>query len=408
MSSNDTAGTGSPTSENPWASYITPFAAAIGRTPEEVTVALRPLVGDPGDEAIELLRSDADTPFDSIRECLQGVATAKLRRAITTHLRAPTPAAAPAAQPTVLATAFNVLPEVPNDDSWLKMLQTGGVLKVGKQTVIAAVRAGLGSRTNLFNLPDTLVRLMESTAESLDEPVSEEFFNLRKLLTRRRYSDIFQALEGEAGVDGRFITQNRKDKFVDRLDTELWPSLLEFQSQVKGWVEGWQTQMANPAMMMTAIASAVGGGGGLPPGMMAPPPTDGLRDGASGVIDRINRVFAGVGAPIAAAMAYEAMKIREVLENPALPVLVGAQNREQMLKKCGAAVTADYVRLERGLTQYVLAVMDLPEVQASQELAYISALYQLGVQIPWSNLQAPARRSNLPRTSSARSSVDDE
>lgn len=391
MSSNDNAVTGTPGANNAWAQFIAPFAGAIGRTPEDVTTAFEPLVGEANEEAIELLRSEADTPFDMIRERFPGVAIAKLRKAVATHLRAP--AAAAASQPTMLATPFNILPEVPNDDSWLKMLQTGGVLKVGKQTVIAAVRSGLASRTNLFQLPDTLVRLMESNAESLDEPVGEEFFELRKLLTRRRYSDIFQALEGENGVDGRFITQARKDRFVDRLDGELWPALLDFQALIKGWVEGWQTQMANPAMMMTAIASAVSGGGaGMPPGMMAPPPTDGLRDGAASVIDRINRVFAGVGAPIAAAMAYEAMKIREVLENPSLPALVGAQNREQMLKKCGAAVTADYVRLERGLTQYVLAVMDLPEVSGGQELAYISALYQLGIQIPWGNLQAPVRR----------------
>lgn len=392
MNTTDGTGTEAGTTALPaeWTAFIGPFATAIGVDIVDTTERLKPLIGEPNAEAIGFLQTEADTPFDLIRERFPGVATAKLKRAVT-GLRAQ---AEVATQPGVMATALNALPEVPGDDAWLKSLQTGGVLLVGKPTVIAAARAGLGNRLGLFELPGVLLKLMESTAESLDQPVGPEFFKLRNLLTRKRYGEIFAALEGQEGLDAKFVTQTRKDKFLSRVDQELWPALIEFQAQVKNWVEGWQSQVANPAMFMTMLAGAMNGGGaGMPPGLVGPPPADALRDGAQGVINKINRVFAGLGTPIAAALAYEAMKIREVLENPSLPLLVGAQNRDDMLKKCKVAVTADYVRLEKGITQYILGVMDLPDVPVGQETAFIGAMFQLGSQIPWGNLTGSASRT---------------
>jgi len=378
-----------------WVTFIGPFATSIGMSVEEVTEAMSHVVGEPGADAIALLQNEGDTPFDLVRERFTKVASAKFKKALGSLRKAPEVAAA---QP-VMQTAFNALPEVPADDAWLKSLQTGGVLKVGKPTVIAAVRAGLGDRLSLFDLPSTLVELMEATAETLEEPVGPEFFKVRKLLTQKRYAEIFAALGGAEGLDAKFVTQGRKDKFLARLSSELWPALIEFQAQLRSWVDSWQSQMANPATMMGMLAGLANGGAGavMPPNMIAPPVTDALRDAAQGVVDKINRTFAGLGTPIAAALAYEAMQIREVLENPSLPLLVGAPNREQMLRKCNVAVSADYVRLEKGLTQYVLGVMDLPDVPAGQDIPFIGALFQLGAQIPWGNLQGSAKRNTRPR-----------
>lgn len=87
------------------------------------------------------------------------------------------------------------------------------------------------------------------------------------------------------------------------------------------------------------------------------------------------------------AMAYEAQKIKEVLENPKLPMMVGAENRERMLKMLGVDVAGDYVRLERNLVQYIVAIMEYPKTAQDQsEVIYLNAMLQLGSSIPWSKL----------------------
>ena len=375
-----------------WTNYITPFATAIGKSLDETNAALLPLVGEAGPQTITLLQSNEFTPFDEIRAAFGETPLAVLRKAVSDHLRTAVTAAAeeqPAAtQILTTPTSFDVLPSVPDDESLLRMLKAGGELKVNQGTVISAIRAALANRTGLYDLPELLVTKMEEFSESLEEPVGGEFFRLRTLLTKRSYSEIFAALE----VEGSFISQRRKTAFLSRLDDVLWPALGSFQTALKGWTEGWQAGFNNPGALAAMMLSS-GGGRVLPPGMMTPPPTDGLRDAAEDVIVNINRVFAGTGVPVAMALAYDAMKVKEVLENPTLPSQVGAVNREQMLKMFGAAVSSDYVRLEQNLTRFTLAIMGYPSVTADAELGYLTSLLMLGAQIPWDRLNTPPRRS---------------
>jgi hypothetical protein len=371
------------------AQVLSAFAAAIGKSAVEVGDALRPLIGEPGPAALDALRSEDYTPFAELHAALPGVPTALLRRAVAEQLRSRAPAAgAGAATPTLsLDTSLAILPNAPDDSSLLAMLKAGGDLKVNQGTVISAIRAALANRSGLYDLPALLVDRMESHAESLEEPVGPEFFKLRKLLTQRNYGEIFAALD----VEGAFVSQKRKATFLDRLDALLWPALSAFQAQLKHWTESWQQGMANPAALM-AIMVGSAGGQALPPGMLQPPPTGALRDAAEAVNTQINRVFAGVGVPVAMALGYDAMKIREVLEAPNLPAQIGAASRDQMLKLLDVAVSADYVRLEQNLVRYALAIMAFPGVPADAELAYLTSMTMLGGQIPWDSLAAPSRR----------------
>ena len=293
--------------------------------------------------------------------------------------------------PTMSTATFDVLPQVPTDEAWLNALKVGGVLKFNKDTVIGAVSAALASKVGLYDLPDKIGLAMEKQATSLEEPVGEDYYQLQALLTRRTYSDIFAAMPG---VDGRFATQKRKDALLGRLNERLWASLISYQQQIKQWVDAWQQGMSNPAAMM-GIFSAMAGGGTVPPGMMQPPPTDTLRDAADSVVNDINYVFAGTGIPVAMALAYDAQQIRKVLENPSLPIQVGAANREQMLRMLGAAVSSDYPRLEKNLKQYALGIIEFQNVTSGQaELQYIVALYQLGSMIPWDKLGSVGEKSS--------------
>ena len=310
-----------------------------------------------------------------------GVPVLKARKLI--GAMAPTPTIADTA--TMGAMAFEgILPEVPDDGAWLDALRTGGVLKVGTSSVISAIRAALASRVGLYEVPDRLATLMEEQADSLEEQVDPEFFNIVQQVTQRNYADIFA---GVPGLTGKFVTVARKNQLFARMDDRLWPAIMGFDAQLKAYMEAWTQGAANPMMIMAQMFAGGAGGGVMPPSLMAPPPTDGLRDQASAVNDAINSVFAGMGVQIAAALAYDATRVRKTLEIERLPVLIGAANKEQMLKKLGIAVDATYPRLERFLTSFVLGTIKLDEQPAGQpEQQYINALYMLGMQIPWDQL----------------------
>jgi hypothetical protein len=371
-----------PYSEN-WAKKVQPFADAIGKTLDEVTEALKVEVGEPGDQALEALASEEFTPFMSLHEAMAGlkIPPAILRKSIGLLREKKV---APAADTTgTLVKMTGVLPAIPDDTSFVESLKVGGDLRVGPTEVVAAVKASLADRVGFYDLPDLLKGKMEQFAESLDEPCSPEFFEVQDLVVKRSYADVLRVFK----VTGSFVTEGRKKAFLGKLDQNLWRALSGFNQQLTSWNRSWMDSANNPAVLATAIASAVGGGGAMPAGMMAPPDTSSLRDAAEATITTINKVFAGFGIPIARAMAYEAEQIKVVLQNPKLPMLIGAANREQMLKLLKVDVAGDYVRLERNLVQYTVAIMDLPKVASGQqELMYLSAMLQLGATIDWGRL----------------------
>ncbi len=363
-----------------WTNYVTPFADAIGMNVETVTAQLKRLAGEPGEDAIEVLQNEEYSPFSDFQANFPDVPVGRLKKAVGENLRK---IEEPVVSESVTAVVnMDILPSVPNDDSWISTLKTGGELKVDQSVVISAIRAALANRSGLYDIPKTLVKLMESHAEELEDPVGNEFFKLRKLLTKRSYAEIFNALD----VEGSFVTESRKTTFMSRLNAGLWPSVKNFHDQLKGWQDTWQQGAANPNAMMMAMA-AMQSGAALPPGMMQAPETDTLRDSAEALNESINGVFAGTGIVVSMALAYDAQNIKQVLENDKLPSQIGAANREQMLKKLDVNVSADYVRLEANITKYVLGVMGLSKVAAgNEETSYLGALLMLGNSIPWDRL----------------------
>ncbi|OHB16585.1 MAG: hypothetical protein A2605_04135 [Candidatus Zambryskibacteria bacterium RIFOXYD1_FULL_39_35] len=329
---------------------------------------------------------ETETDLSSLTEGdLTGAGVKKIPARKIIAALAPAPSTPEPVAGAVAAVSFDsVLPAVPTDASWLEALRTGGVLKVDQSSVISAIRVALAYKAGLYEIPDGLVRLMENFADSNDEQVDPVFFKLRKQITRRSYGEIFEAIDG---LDGSYVTDARKKQLFVRVDQHLWPSIVQFYDQLRAWQEAWMQGAANPAMMMNAILASSGGGMSMPPGMMQPPDTGVLRDHADAVNDALNRVFAGTGVQIAAALAYEASRIKEALEDPRLPALTGAANRDQMLKMLKVAVSATYPRLETNLTRFVLAVMRAKDQAAgNEEIQYFSALFMLGSQIPWSQM----------------------
>lgn len=358
---------------------------------DPVTARLQELGVDPG--VIEKIKTDLGaksvedlttlTEADLVGVGMKKIPARRLLAGLTPP--APEPAAGAFTTGAVSTVSFDsVLPSVPSDASWLEALRAGGVLKVDQSTVISAIRAALAHRAGLFSIPEGLVKLMEKFADENEEQVEPEFFKLRKQMTRHSYAEIFAAIEG---LDGAYVTETRKKQLFQRIDQHLWPAIIAFNGQLKSWQEAWLQGAANPALMMSAIMAASGGMGAMPPGLMQPPDTGVLRDYADAVADAVNKVFAGTGVQITAALAYDASQIKETLENPRLPALTGAANRDQMLRQMGVAVSATYPRLETNLTRFVLSIMQVKDQPAgNEELQYFGTLFMLGSQIPWDQL----------------------
>lgn len=384
---------------NAWDERLNAFASAVNKPSDKIVSALAPLVGDPGPEALAIL-SDAAviSDLDLQKALVDGdvkIPLGVFRKNIA-KLRGPQAAIDVSTEKT---HSFDALPSVPEDVSFLEMLKVGGVLKPGKTEVISAMKAAIADHLGLFDLPTTLTEKMEAFAESQEEVVGPEFYKLRKLIARRNYAEVLAVLE----VPGDFVTAGRRSNFMEKLNTLLWPELTSFHRQLLGWQESWNTGLANPGMALTMLAMAQSGRGGmmLPPGMMQPPETSAVRDSGEAVINTINKVFAGFGVPVARALAFDATKIKEALENPALPAAVGATSKDQMLKMLGVTVGADYVRTERNITRYALAVMELPSVPADTEYSYLGNLIMLGAAIQWDKLPggnaAPGRAGSGDR-----------
>lgn len=296
-----------------------------------------------------------------------------------------------AAETRAIQTQFeSLLPSIPNDESWLNALKTGGILKVDESSYIAAIRAALADRAGLYDVPEKLAKAMEKYADETEEQVDPTFYALRKSLTRRTYGDIFAAIDG---LDGTFITEGRRKEFLSRIRETLWPAIAESYYTLDSWYQTWRASFSDPSMLIAAIGGGLGGNAGM--SMITPPDTAQLHDAADTLVNSINRVFRGTGVQVAAAMAYDANVIRNTLEDSRLPSMVGVKNRELMLKKIGASVSSNYIRLEQNLVKYVLAFAKHDTVTSDVEVNYFVALWQLGTQINWKELGVDSSSSDL-------------
>lgn len=292
-----------------------------------------------------------------------------------------------------MALIDTVLRPALSEDSWLSALKTGGVLKVEQSTIEAAIRAALAHRVNFFTIPDILVVKMEEFADSNVEQVDPSYYDIRDQLISRSYGDLFAAIKG---FKGTYVTEGRKKQLYQRIDDHLWPAIISFNNQLKDWYDAWLNTGMNPKAMMNAFF-ATKGGAIMPPAMIQPPDTGVLRDSADALADAINKVFAGTGVQIAAAIAFDASKIKETLTNPRLPAMIGAGNRDQMLRQLNVAIPNTYQRLETNLVTYVGAVLDIKNQPAGEaELNYYSALYMLGSSITWDLLEKSSPTPKRP------------
>jgi len=326
-----------------------------------------------------------------------GVMLVQARKLVMTlgeKSKQPTAGQAAAAKP---GASMNILPHLPDDDALLAALQVGGISKVGETDVIAGVRGYVASLYGVMELDRVIRDKVGERAESLDEPWPDEFYEMDKQVARREHADVLRAM----GVSASVVSQARCNEFLARMRI-FWGELRDFHQQAVAWMESYRTTMTDPTLMLQMMGAMAGGGGAVAPGLMTQAPdTAPVVDLASAVIDKLNRVYAGPGIPVARSLAADAIGYKKIIESPALRGLVGAASQEEMLKMLGAAVGADAVRTESAAARYVISVMKMAQVTEDQLPFYIVALVNLGNTIPWERLQEGAQVGGRRRSSAA-------
>lgn len=363
---------------DPWQARVGAFAEAVGKNIDDVNGALKDVVGDPGEKALEVLDnveavpdSDLIAAFKSLN-IPSGVLKQHLKK-----LRGVPVVAEGTTSTAGAGSTLSILPQVPDDDSFLKALQVGGDLKVDEIEVLSAVKAGLADRVHLFDVGEKISTRMEEFATEQDLPVGKDFFRVRNLLNSKKYGDVLSVLD----ATGNFMSEKRKNDFLGRIQMKLWPSLAGFHGQLKAFYDGWVSTGSNPQMMMRILT------GTMPRGMMIDTVDPGpIRSAADTVIEDINSVFAGLGIPVIRALAYDATRIMGILDEATLPAQLGLTTKDQMLKSLGVNVGSEVVRYEQSLTRYTLAIMRLHKTTAEDEMLYLTAMMQLGNSIPWDTL----------------------
>lgn len=350
-----------------WDEQVSAFATAVGKTPEEIEKALETVVGEPSDDALSLLADASASPGEDLKKAFEGlkIPSAKFNAHLQ-KLRGP--------EKTQESKSETKLPTVPDEESFINALKTGGELKVGTNDIIGATKACIASRAGLYGVPEKVLKKMHEWAVKNSEPYGEKYFEIQNMISEKNYAEVLSIIK----VKSTFVTETKRKEFLLNIETILWPELKSFHSQLKEWVTLYNQVASTPA----AIASAITGKGST----IQHVDTGNLRAASEEVINRINKVFAGPGIPVARALVQDAVRIKKVLNDEAVLVATGAGTKDQLLRDLGIVVGADIVRAEQSIVRYVVSIMNLKFVTAEDEVEYLLGLNTLGSSIPWDKL----------------------
>lgn len=365
-----------------WESAIEPFVKRLkldGKTVTDKILAAK-LVEAADDNGADVLMDAEAIDAADFRGAFPEAAKGTLNLAIK-ELRAKAPAtkseAVAAAVPSGVAAppiiGTFVIPDVPEGSAFLDALSTSKTLTVDEVSIRAAMEALFVDSRNLTEIPEKLAKLMETHADTIEEPVGATFLEVLKFVRERRWADV--------NVDSKLVTKERKKVVLERL-RELPHAVYQFHQVLAGWNEQLKANRAgNPFGVLQGGANALY------------PAPDEVIAAAEVIVGCLRRAFGGLGVMVAKAMAYEGLKIKETLERAELPSLVGAANREIMLRQLGIDLTNADVRAEKNVARYVIfaATVVNKSLPGGQEGPVLEALYNLGQTIlPWMNGGQPS------------------
>ncbi len=361
-----------------WQEKVGAFATAVGKPLEAVNEALAAVCGAPSEAALAVLADEESSPLADLKEALAElkIPSGVLRQSVTL-LRGPKTAPVGA----TVFQGYGALPVMPNEASFIESLKVGGVLRPGQTDVIAACRSGLAEKVEYYSLPKKILTGIFDYTKSRKQLLDRRYWDLKKQLAKNYYADILEAL----GLPGEAVNPKSKQEFLNKVNAKMWQALYDFNCLVAEWNDRFLASGNNNMAFLSAFV-AVQAGGSVPASMQIPDTTY-LREAVDAFIETVNEIFSPDGLPIARALAVDAGRINELINDESIYTALGKSDREAMLQGLGATtVTSDYLTMEKSLPHFALSVMCFKDVPIGTELGYLSALYQLGGSIPWHKL----------------------
>lgn len=291
-----------------------------------------------------------------------------------------------------------LLPALPDNASLLDQLRIGGVAKFSNADAVTAIRGSFVRLSGVDRILPVLTDAVLKHAEAMDEPAPELYFRLRKARSRRDYRDVLAAFDGAITS----VPERDKEAFLAKIDT-LWPVLSGFQNQLDGYRQLHKDEAGDISNLVVVLQSGMGG-------IEYPDPMP-IVSAARAVIDRLNRVFSGLGIPAARTIGKDLVEDGELLRDPSLPGLIGAGSFDEMIKKLELSVPSDAGDQERQIASFVLGILELPKQTADVLPQYILALQRRGKPIMWPSVggrSTSSRPSGLPSPERRPRGTDDQ
>lgn len=358
-----------------WLAAIEPLTSQLELSDEVVTRALvdAKLVKAPNDKgAAALVDADAISDVD-FAKAFPDATSGDLRLAVKTLRLAAAPKAEPTpAAPAVATGPFGtgfpgyqdfLIPDAPLGTGLLDILRDTQDLIVDRNTVSAGIEALFAWNMGLDTIPEKLSNRMEAAAKEARRPVSADLRKIEKLVRERRYADV--------NIDGRLVTEARKRELIAAL-----AQLPEVMYQFHGFLSAWDAQ--RQSMLQGNLAAQL-------QGRRLYPPFEPVVTAAESVVNTLNEAFSGYGVDVAAALAYEAVRVREILEQADLYLKLGYPNKELMFRGLEIGVPSGDRQMHRAVASYVAFVaVDVRNMPTGEEGPRLEALFIKGEGIkPW-------------------------
>ncbi len=280
-----------------------------------------------------------------------------------------------------VAPGMVALPQVPDTETMLRGLKISGKLAPGvnPSVCIALVQAAVATPLDLMSIPKRLLNRLEKKANELDVPVGEVFFDIVAEINKSKYSEILPLVTGGRSPG---ITASWRKNLANRVEKILQPALLRS-------IEVSRDFLAR-LMQMSGVMMGAGFVGSMQydvkmqamlQALNQVPDTGEIHELADYLRDAFNKTCAGTGLVTATKVATEYIRVKEILDIPELYTQCGVANRDELVREMNLQVPGALVRAEENLTAFVYAMIELDEVSADVEPAYVVQMCNLATRI---------------------------
>lgn len=353
-----------------WDETVGAFARAVRVDLTLINKALESEVGEPSDDALELLLNPVAVPDNQLRKALESANILPALLNLNFAMLRPVVETA-SATPKATFTA-SVLPDIQPQESFIETIEQTAKFNFGNDTLQGAIQIFFAHDAKFFKIPADLEKMLLVFSETLEEAVPDEWYTAYDLVTSQKYGDL-----KVPGGARKYVTTEARNEFFTSINSIFWKAMYEFNVPLLAWKETYRDSLIEDNLMSL--------GGGASNQLSVTPDIGPLRAAAKSFAKKMNKLFKGTRIVTVRALTIEAENIQKLLKNKDLPTLVGAGNRQQMMQRLDIDVADDLKVIQNACIQYALGVLHLENIKPHEELMYVRDMIQIERSIPWAN-----------------------